>query len=299
MSIFKQFCLKMPMNTALVILERRHTMLTTVTDLLAHAARLNVAPMEAKALLAHALSVPRAWLVAHDREVLPAAQAALAQEALQRRAAGEPVAYVTGQREFYGLMFNVSPAVLIPRPETEWLVDFAVQHAPPYAKLADIGCGSGVIAVATAHARNDVQVTATDVSAQALQVAQGNARQHQVQARVQCVQGDVYAPLAGQRFDMVISNPPYIAQGDVHLQRGDLRFEPPGALTDGADGLAILRRVVAGARQHLQPGGWLAVEHGHDQAAAVQALFAQAGLAQVRCLQDLAGLPRNTVGRAP
>jgi release factor glutamine methyltransferase len=271
----------------------------TVHQLLAQAAQLGVASLEAKTLLAHTLGVARSWLVAHDQDLLALEQTTDAQQALQRRAAGEPVAYITRQREFYALALQVSPAVLIPRPETEWLVDFLVQHAPPNAHVADIGCGSGAIAVATAHARPDLHITATDISTAALEVARHNTQQHGVQARVHTVQGDVYAPLAGQRFAMIVSNPPYIAQGDAHLTQGDLRFEPPIALTDGANGLELLHRVAAGACAHLQSGGWLAVEHGHDQAKAVQALFTQAGLTHVQTVHDLAGLPRNTVGCAP
>jgi release factor glutamine methyltransferase len=273
-------------------------MLINAQQLLHEAMQQGVAALDAKVLAAHTLSVDRTWLITHDQTLLTTAQAVSVRAALQRRAQGEPVAYITGQREFYGLMLQVSPAVLIPRPETEWLVDFIVQRAPPNAHVADVGCGSGAIAVAAAHARPDLQIVATDISAAALAIAQRNAALHQVHQRVHLVQGDLYAPLAAQRFEVIVSNPPYIAQHDAHLAQGDLRFEPQAALTDGADGLTLLRRLAQGARAHLRAGGWLALEHGHDQAVAVQALLSEAGLAQVRTVPDLAGLPRNTVGCA-
>jgi release factor glutamine methyltransferase len=222
-----------------------------------------------------------------------------AQTAIARRAAGEPVAYILGEREFYGLRFRVDPAVLIPRPETEHLVEFAIAHAPQGATVADIGCGSGSIAIALAHARPDLLVIATDVSAAALQVARANALALGVAQRVTFMQGDLLAPLAQASCAVVVSNPPYIAAGDAHLAQGDLRFEPTSALTDGADGLALLRKIAADAPRCLTPGGWLAVEHGHDQGAAVMALFQAAGLEQVATTPDLAGIPRNTVGQRP
>jgi release factor glutamine methyltransferase len=266
-------------------------------QLIAHAIQAGVAPLDAKVLAAHTLGVSRAWIAAHGTDPLSAAQTQAVQAALARRAAGEPVAYITGQREFYGLTLAVSPAVLIPRPETEWLVDFAVQHTPRNGRIADIGCGSGAIAVSVAHTRPDLHVTATDISADALAVAQRNAQTHDATARMTFAPGDLYAPLGGTRFDVIVSNPPYIAAGDTHLQQGDLRFEPATALTDHADGLALIRILVAKAGVHLTPGGWLALEHGHDQGNQVHALFTQAGFAQVRSVADLAGLARNTLGQ--
>lgn len=275
---------------------------TTIQQLLKQATQAGVAAFDAKVLAAHALGVNRAWLAAHSDDPLSATQAQAVQHTLQRRAAGEPVAYITGVREFYGLPFVVTPNVLIPRPETEWLVDFIVQRAPQGSLVADIGCGSGAIAVAAAHTRPDLHITATDVSAAALAVAQRNAVAHGVQDRVTFVQGDLFAPLAtlaGQRFAVIASNPPYIAAGDAHLAQGDIRFEPQGALTDAADGLAILRRLAEGAAAHLQPGGWLALEHGYDQGPAVHALLTAAGFQNVYTVADLAGRPRNTAGQMP
>jgi release factor glutamine methyltransferase len=270
---------------------------STLDQLIAQAAGAGVAAFDAKVLAAHALGASRAWLAAHGADALSATQTAAVQQALARRAAGEPVAYITGQREFYGLAFAVTPAVLIPRPETEWLVDFIVQHAPLGGSVADIGCGSGAIAVAAAHARPDLHITATDLSADALAVAQRNAHTHGVAARMRFAHGDVYTPLAGQRFDVIVSNPPYVAASDAHLTQGDLRFEPRSALTDAADGLSILRRLAQGAPAHLKPHGWLALEHGYNQADAVQALLRAAGLENVRTTADLAGQPRNTAGQ--
>ncbi|MGL4574056.1 MAG: peptide chain release factor N(5)-glutamine methyltransferase [Burkholderiaceae bacterium] len=271
--------------------------LCTPTTLLAHAVHEGLAPLDVRVLVAHALGVPRIWLITHGDDALSPVQCDAARAAIARRAAGEPVAYITGQREFYGLMLHVSPAVLIPRPETEWLVEFAATNAPTGGHVADIGCGSGAIAVALAHKRPDLQVLATDVSTEALDIARANAQQHGVAARVRFACGDLYAPLEGAQFDMIVSNPPYIAAQDVHLQQGDLRFEPSLALTDRADGLALLRRLAQGASARLNPGGWLALEHGFDQGQAVATLLAQAGLENVATHTDLSAQPRNTVAQ--
>jgi release factor glutamine methyltransferase len=271
--------------------------LCTPTTLLSHAVHIGLAPLDARILVAHAVGVPRIWLITHGDDALTPAQCDAAHAVIARRATGEPVAYITGQREFYGLMLSVSPAVLIPRPETEWLVEFAATHAPAGGQVADVGCGSGAIAVALAHKRPDLHVLATDISEEALEVARANAQKHGVAARVRFAGGNLYAPLQAARFDVIVSNPPYIAAADAHLQQGDLRFEPRTALTDHGDGLQLLRRLAQGADARLNPGGWLALEHGFDQGDAVAALLAQAGLENVATHTDLSGQPRNTVAQ--
>jgi len=212
-----------------------------------------------------------------------------------RRQNGEPIAYIVGQREFYGLPFEVNDAVLIPRPDTELLVELALERLPPSGHLLDMGTGSGAIAVALAHARPDAAVSALDVSTAALAVAGRNASANGV--HVTFMHSDWYGALGNEHFDTIVANPPYIAAGDRHLSEGDLRFEPAGALTDHADGLSALRRIVAGAAAHLQPSGWLLMEHGYDQAAAVRALLSAHGYTDVQSWQDLAGIERVSGGR--
>jgi release factor glutamine methyltransferase len=216
-----------------------------------------------------------------------------------RRAAGEPVAYLLGVREFYGRDFAVTPAVLIPRPETELLVDLAKEKlfASDVARILDLGAGSGCIAVTLALELPWAEVTAVDVSPAALEVARGNARRHG--AAVNCVESDWYAALSPGRYDFIVANPPYVAAGDPHLAEGDLRFEPAGALTDHADGLAAIRRIVAGAPGRLNPDGWLFIEHGYDQAAAVADLLREAGFSTIEQHLDLAGIVRCSGARMP
>lgn len=254
---------------------------------------------EAAILLAHALGVDRAWLIAHGSDPLSADAAERFEALMARRAVGEPVAYLVGWRGFHTLELAVSPAVLIPRPETELLVELALARMPVDRPLAvlDLGTGSGAIAIAVAAARPRVQVTATDASTAALAVARANAERLGI-ANVEFIKGSWWAPLAGRRFDLVLSNPPYIAECDPHLDSGDLRFEPRSALAAGADGLDDLRIIAAGACAHLEAGGWLLVEHGFDQGAAVRSLFADAGLEPVATHRDLEGRERVTVGRA-
>jgi release factor glutamine methyltransferase len=207
------------------------------------------------------------------------------------------VAYILGHREFYGLAFEVGPAVLIPRPETELLVELGLERLPPQGRVLDMGTGSGAIAVAIAHTRPDAQVTALDVSPDALATARRNADSNS--ARVRFLHSSWYEALDGEQFDLIVSNPPYIAAGDRHLSEGDLRFEPAGALTDHADGLSALRTIIAGAPRHLAPQGWLLMEHGYDQAEAVRALLAQGRYTAVQSWEDLAGIARVSGGRAP
>jgi release factor glutamine methyltransferase len=206
------------------------------------------------------------------------------------------MAYLLGTREFFGLPFEVNPAVLIPRPDTELLVELALDQLPRGGRLLDMGTGSGAIAVAIAHSRPDAEVTALDASVAALDVARRNAATHG--ARVRFLHSDWFSALApAAPFDLIVSNPPYVASGDPHLADGDLRFEPLGALTDHADGLSALRAIVAGATGHLVPDGRLLLEHGYDQAAAVRALLADSGWADVQSWTDLAGIERVTGGR--
>jgi len=246
-------------------------------------------------LLCHALGITRTGLITQSERVLTDDEATRFAALLQRRLDGEPVAYIIGRREFYGLDFAVGPAVLIPRPDTELLVELALERLPPRARVLDMGTGSGAIAVAIAHTRPDAQVTALDVSAAALDVARRNAQHNG--AAVRFLHSDWFGAVAGETFDLIVSNPPYIAAGDRHLDEGDLRFEPADALTDHADGLSDLRTIATGAAAHLAPGAWLLMEHGYDQAHAVQALLAERSYAAVQSWHDLAGIARVTGGR--
>lgn len=253
--------------------------------------------LESRLLLLHVLpDLSHAAIVAHPERELTAPQQADFDALAQRRLQGEPLAYLLGEREFYGRPFAVSPAVLIPRPETEHLVEAAMSKVGRKpARVVDLGTGSGAIAVTLALEMPLWQVEAVDLSSQALQMAQQNAQR--LGAAVTFHSGSWYQALPSQqRYDLVISNPPYIASNDHHLSEGDVRFEPSMALTDGRDGLDCLRVIAAGAPEHLLPGGWLMVEHGYDQGAAVRQLFADAGLAEVQTLPDLAGHERVTLG---
>jgi release factor glutamine methyltransferase len=267
-------------------------------------AQSGLVPIDAQVLLAHVLGKGRAWLAAHGDDPLPRAEADAFLALARRRRAGEPVGYLTGVREFWGLPLAVTPAVLLPRPETEVVVEIALARLAPGAatRVLDLGTGSGAIALAIARERPQARVLATDVSAAALAVARDNAQRLAI-ANVEFLESDWYAsvPAAwhGGRFDVIASNPPYVVAGDPHLAVGDLRFEPAAALSPGGDGLAALRPIVAGAAARLVPGGALVVEHGHDQADAVRALFAAAGFADVASSRDLAGIPRAVAGRRP
>lgn len=253
--------------------------------------------IDRRILLCHALGLSRVGLITQSERALTQDEAQRLAALVQRRLDGEPVAYIIGQREFFGLPFEVSPAVLIPRPETELLVELALERLPPQGSVLDMGTGSGAVAVALAHSRPDAAVTALDVSADALAVARRNASANG--ARVTFMQSDWYGALTHERYDLIVSNPPYIASGDRHLGEGDLRFEPAGALTDHADGLSALRTIVAGAARHLAPQGWLLMEHGYDQSSAVQQLLCAQGYTDVQSWADLAGIARVTGGRAP
>ncbi|MCA1855817.1 peptide chain release factor N(5)-glutamine methyltransferase [Massilia oculi] len=260
-------------------------------------AALPLDPLENRILLCHALGLARVALITQSERALTGGEAARLEALLRRRLAGEPIAYIVGRREFFGLPFQVGPGVLIPRPDTELLVELALARLPPGAHMLDMGTGSGAIAVACAHSRKDARVTALDLSEDALAIARANAAANG--AAVRFLRSDWYAAVAGERFALVASNPPYIAAGDPHLAQGDLRFEPVGALTDGADGLSALRRIVADAPHHLESGGWLLLEHGYDQAAAVRELLAARGLQEVQSWRDLAGIERVSGARLP
>ena len=269
-------------------------------DTLLQQARGRIDPGDASILLAHALARTPAWLYAHGDADVVRADAERFLALVGRRQAGEPVAYLTGRRGFWTLDLSVTPDTLIPRPETERLVELAIERLPVDGapRVLDLGTGSGAIALALASERPRARVLATDSSAAALAVASANARGNRI-ANVGFVEGDWYAPVAGRRFDLIASNPPYISAGDTHLGRGDLRFEPAAALASGSDGLDALRTIAAGAPAHLAPGGWLLVEHGLEQGAAVRALFAAAGLAGVETARDLEDRERVTLGRLP
>lgn len=260
-------------------------------------AGLPLEPLENRILLCQALGLTRVGLITQSERTVTDAEAAALAALVERRLHGEPIAYIVGRREFFGLDFRVTNAVLIPRPDTELLVELALERLSPQGRVLDMGTGSGAIAVAIAHTRRDAQVSALDVSHEALDIARQNAADNGV--RVRLVQSDWFAAIAGERFDMVVSNPPYIAEGDEHLSQGDLRFEPTGALTDHADGLSALRTIIAGAPLHLEPGGWLLMEHGYDQAGQVRKLLSEHGYVDVASWRDLAGIERVTGGRAP
>lgn len=255
---------------------------------------------EAELLLLHALQKPRSWLFMHADDVLDLDVQTAYANLLERRARGEPVAYITGSRGFWSLELEVTPATLIPRPETELLVELALQRLPRdwSGAVADLGTGSGAVALALASERPQCRVTATDASAAALAVAARNAARLGI-GNVVFAQGDWTAPLGDARFDLIVSNPPYIEADDAHLQHGDLRFEPASALASGRDGLDDIRRIVATARQHLLPGGWLLFEHGWNQGDAARALLEQAGYADVFTAQDLEQRDRVSGARNP
>ncbi|MDP3672434.1 MAG: peptide chain release factor N(5)-glutamine methyltransferase [Telluria sp.] len=251
--------------------------------------------LENRILLGHALGLTRVGLITQSERALSAAEAQALEALVERRLKGEPIAYIVGRREFFGLDFHVTGAVLIPRPDTELLVELALERLPPQGRMLDMGTGSGAIAVAVAHTRADAQVWALDVSEAALEVARGNAAGNG--AHVHFLRSDWFEALGDERFDLIASNPPYIAATDAHLSQGDLRFEPAGALTDHADGLSALRTIAAGAARHLAPQAWLLMEHGYDQAAQVRALLESHGYTEVQSWKDLAGIERVTGAR--
>ncbi len=255
--------------------------------------------LDARLLVEHVAECTHADLIAHPERSLMPAQVARLAALLARRVGGEPLAYLLGSADFHGLDFTVSPAVLIPRPDTEVLVRLAAERARQVKapRIVDLGTGSGIVAVMLARLCPAAEVTAVDVSPAALAVASGNAARHGV--RVNFLLGDWYAPLEGAHFDFVVANPPYVVEGDPHLLQDGLPFEPQGALTDGVvggDGLTCLRRIIAGAPAHLVPGGCLLLEHGYDQAAKVRTLLAAEGFSGVVSWRDSAGIERVSGG---
>ncbi|NKI93875.1 peptide chain release factor N(5)-glutamine methyltransferase [Rhizobacter sp. SG703] len=271
----------------------------TVDAALAGARGAGLDRLDAQLLLGAVLGRDRSWLIAHGDDAMPADRAADFDALVARRLAGEPVAYLLGRKDFHGLALQVSPAVLVPRPDTETLVDWALEllggelagtGAP---QVLDLGTGSGAIALAIKHRCPRADLSAVDTSPDALAVAAGNASA--LGLPLALLRGHWWAPVAGRRFDLVVSNPPYIAGDDHHLDA--LRHEPRLALTPGGDGLDSLREIIAGASAHLRDGSWLLLEHGHDQAREVQALLAAAGLCDVATRRDLGGHERCTGGR--
>ena len=252
---------------------------------------------DARVIIANYLGVDRAWLVANPMHVLTETQDATIDALVAQRVLGQPVAYLLGKREFYSRDFDVGPAVLIPRPETETLVEAVLERVAPDASIVDLGTGSGAIALTLACERPLARIAATDVSEAALDVARANAARL-CPGRIEFLAGSWYAPLAGRGFDAIVANPPYVAAGDPHLRQGDLRFEPRAALTDeSTDGMASVRAIIEGAGAHLNRGGWLLLEQGYDQSDACRALLASAGFDDLVSIPDLAGIPRVAGGR--
>ncbi len=256
------------------------------------------ARIEVQSLLQHVLLVRRAYLLAHPEQVLDQTQQDTYEALLRRRLHGEPIAHLLREREFFGLTFKVTPATLIPRPETELLVEQTLLRMPQgkSSRILDLGTGSGAIALSIARARRDAEVVAVDASDGALQVARENADRLNV-CNVSFRQGDWFSTLEGQRFDLIVSNPPYIAADDAHLAQGDVRFEPLSALASGPDGLDDIRCIIMAAPQHLTAKGWLLLEHGYDQAEAVRGLLTQNGFCDVFSEKDLASIERISGGR--
>jgi release factor glutamine methyltransferase len=276
--------------------------MSTVRSLLAShdALASDDARRESEILLGHALGKSRAWLYAHGDEEISRDAAEMFQSLSAQRLAGTPIAYLVGHREFWTLELAVTAAVLIPRPETELLVELALLHIPQRKKMdiVDLGTGSGAIALAIAHERPLARVVATDASEEALSVARLNSERLEIR-NVEFIRSDWFDGLSRMMFDMIVSNPPYIASNDNHLSQGDLRFEPRGALASGFDGLDSIRDIVRSAPEHLKPGGDLLMEHGFDQGAAVRELFSQSGFVDISTSRDSEARERVTGGRKP
>lgn len=260
----------------------------------------NEAKFEAQLLLQNVLNVNRAWLLAHESDALQDKIKADFESLLARRLLGEPIAYILGQREFFGLNLIVTPDTLIPRPDTETLVETALDKIPtdtPFT-LLDLGTGTGAVALAIAEHRPEAQVTAIDASSGALDIAKRNANQLDL-TQVDFRLSNWFSALEGERFNLIVSNPPYIEQHDIHLTQGDLRFEPMSALASGTDGLDDIRQIVDNCLLHLHPQGWLMLEHGYNQAHLVTDLMAQSGLIDITTIKDLGANDRVTIGKNP
>lgn len=269
----------------------------TIGRLLQSAAMM-VDRIDARWLLQSVLNANAAYLISHADQLLGVDQIDHFRQLLARRIAGEPVAYLTGERGFYDLVFEVTPDVLIPRPETELLVEMTLAKIPAGRKCSvlDLGTGSGVIAVTIARHRPDARVVAVDLSPRAITVACRNAEKHAVK-NVVFIKADWFSHFAAEKFDVIVANPPYVAEGDPHLKEGDLRFEPMAALTAGRDGQDCLRSIITQAPGYLEPSGWLMLEHGYDQAAVCRELLGQVGFARLFTETDLAGTDRVTGGQ--
>jgi release factor glutamine methyltransferase len=256
-----------------------------------------IEPREARILLAAASGFSQASVIAHPERELPEEVARRFAGMAARRRAGEPLAYILGRREFYGLELAVGPAVLIPRPETELLVELALERLPADSEAAvlELGTGSGAIALALKRLRRRARLVAVEASAAALEFARRNAAR--LALEVELRHGRWFEPVAGERFGLIVSNPPYVATGDPHLAQGGLSFEPRGALVSGADGLDAIREIAHGAPAHLAPGAWLLLEHGMGQERAVRGLLGAEGLEEITTWPDLAGIARVTGGR--
>ncbi|MDR0250947.1 MAG: peptide chain release factor N(5)-glutamine methyltransferase [Burkholderiales bacterium] len=266
--------------------------------------------LEARVLLGHVLQVTSAWVVAHDEAVLDEMSRHHLDALADRRRQGEPLAYLVGEKEFWGMMFKVTPDVLIPRPDTETLVETALRYVPveisteQKTRVLDLGTGSGAVAIAIARERPYAWLCATDISEAALRVAEENATRllQQGAARILCCLSDWFSAIPiprqdSERFSVIVSNPPYVAAADTHLDEGDVRFEPRGALVGGVSGWEALQVIAQQASAYLRPGGVLLMEHGYDQSDVTKALLRDAGLIQCETVYDLAGVPRVTLGR--
>ena len=258
------------------------------------------ARIEVQCLLQRALNVTRAYLLAYPERIPSSEEATNYQSFFQRRLGGEPIAYILGEREFFGLNLMVTPATLIPRPETELLVELALERSVANSgkvRVLDMGTGSGAIALAIAHYYRKAEVWACDASREALAVATENSKRLAI-SNVHYLESDWFSALGGQYFDIIVSNPPYVAADDQHLSKGDLRFEPLTALASGADGLEDIRFIVQQAGAHLNINGWLLLEHGYDQAARVRELLQQGGFEDVYSAKDISGIERCSCGRS-
>jgi release factor glutamine methyltransferase len=254
--------------------------------------------LETRLLLSHVGELSRVQLITQSDRQLSAGQITALNNLVQKRVDGEPLAYLIGEREFFGLSFKVNPAVLIPRPDTELLVELALQHTPDKASLLDMGTGSGAIAISIAVQRHDLTIYACDISNDALEIAKFNAdKLLKDRPSIAFYQSDWYQQIPPQRFNTIVSNPPYIVKDDEHLSQGDLRFEPINALTDHADGLSAYRKIIGDAPAYLAKDGWLLMEHGYHQSQDVQTLLRDRGFSEVQSWQDLAGIWRVTGGR--
>jgi release factor glutamine methyltransferase len=277
-----------------------HKMSPTISEILQTAARelqatSSTPQLDAEVLLIHVCNLDRNALITRGHRVLTDYQQRRLETLIAQRRNGEPIAYLTGTREFWSLELSVSPATLIPRPETELLVEKALAHIPQEAvwTIADLGTGSGAIALALAKERPHCRVIATDISAQALEVARSNAAKFNL-THVEFREGSWFEPLHDMKLDMIVSNPPYVRTNDPHLEQGDVRFEPDQALAAGPEGLDAIRQIALSAREHLNPAAWILFEHGWDQAAAIDQLLHSLGYRNIVCYPDLGGCDRIT-----